>query len=231
MHIDLFEIWNQATGPVKVVILTMVLMGLGSIYVAIERTIALTKSKSQSRSLAQAIGVAFQKGDPGGALKIAQDETYKSAYLARILKAGLGEFVDRPDRHGIAAAERALQRANIDEDANLRRGFGVLATTGATCPFVGLVGTIFGIIGAFQAMADGGDLDALLVPIAEALIATAIGIGVAIVGVWLFNWFNAQVGKITLDMNTSELELMDWFEKRLLLEAAGDDEAVPTNAK
>lgn len=229
MHIDLFEIWGQATMPVKVVLLTMVLMGIGSIYVAIERSIALSRSKSQSRSLAEAIGAAFQKGDPSGALKIAQGDEFKSAYLSRILKAGLGEFVERQDRHGIEAAERALRRANIDEDANLRRGFGVLATTGATCPFVGLVGTIFGIIGAFQAMADGGDLNALLVPIAEALIATAIGIGVAIVGVWLFNWFNAQVGKITLDMNTSELELMDWFEKRVL-SASDVDEATPTNA-
>ncbi len=231
MHIDLFEIWGQATMPVKVVLLTMILMGLGSIYVAIERTIALSKSKSQSRGLAQAIGAAFQKGDPAAALKVAQSEEFKAAYLARILKAGLGEYVERPDRHGIEAAERALRRANIDEDAHLRRGFGILATTGATCPFVGLVGTIFGIIGAFQAMADGGDLDALLVPIAEALIATAIGIAVAIIGVWLFNLFNAQVSKITLDMNTSELELMDWFEKRLLVEATADDEAVPTNAK
>ncbi|MFO0002124.1 MAG: MotA/TolQ/ExbB proton channel family protein, partial [bacterium] len=91
------------------------------------------------------------------------------------------------------AVERAIQKASIDEDASLRKGFGILATTGSTCPFVGLVGTIFGIIGAFQAMADGGgDLDKLLVPIAEALIATAIGIAVAIVGVWLFNWFNAK---------------------------------------
>jgi biopolymer transport protein ExbB len=217
VHIDLFEIWAQATIPVKVVILTMMLMGVGSLYVAIERTFSLGRARTQSRALAAALGAAFQKGDAAAALSIAQQEEYKHAYLARLLKSGLKEWVNRPDAHGIEAAERAIQRSNIDEDANLRRGFGILATTGATCPFVGLVGTIFGIIGAFQAMADGGgDLDKLLVPIAEALIATAIGIAVAIVGVWLFNWFNAKVTSIANDMSTSEIELMDWFHKQIL---------------
>jgi len=214
---DPVEIWNQASVPVKGVIVTMVLMGAGSVFVAIERTIALTKARSASRALAGAIGPAFAKGDAEAALKVAEQEEYESAYLTRTLRAGLKEFIDRPNRHGVEAAERALQRAHLAEDAKLRRGFGILATTGATCPFVGLVGTIFGIIGAFQSMAEGaGDLDKLLVPIGEALIATAIGIAVAILGVWLFNAFNAIVGSIVKDISTSELELIDWFEKQLI---------------
>lgn len=216
VELDLIEIWNQAAMPVKVVIGTMVAMGLGSTYVAIERTIALTRSRSKSRQLAETIGPEFAKGDAAKALELAQGEAFDGAYLSRTIRAGLKEFVDRPDRHGIEAAERALQRAHLDEDANLRKGFGILATTGATCPFVGLVGTIFGIIGAFQTMAEGGgDLDKLLVPIAEALIATAIGIAVAILGVWLFNLFNTIVGAIIKDITTSELELVDWFEKQV----------------
>jgi biopolymer transport protein ExbB/TolQ len=82
------------------------------------------------------------------------------------------------------------------------------------------VGTILGIIGAFQTMSEGGgDLDKLLLPIGEALIATAIGITVAIIGVWLFNFFNGMVASIVKDITTSELELMDWFEKQLLKSA------------
>lgn len=219
MQFDIVEIWGQATGPVKFVILTMGAMGVGSIYVALERAWALTKARNQSRALAGELAGAFAKGDGAAAVQLAKKAEYKDSYLGHLLVPGLNEFLARKDRHGIEAAERALQRVSIAEDAALRKGFGILATTGATCPFVGLVGTIFGIIGAFQAMADGGgDMDKLLLPIAEALIATAIGIAVAIVGVWLFNFFTAKVEAITRDMNTSVLELIDWCEKQLIID-------------
>lgn len=217
MQIDLVEIWGQATGPVRFVIATMGAMGVGSIYVALERLWALTKARNQSRALAAELAGPFSKNDGAAALAIAKKPEFKDSYLGHLLVPGLTEFIARPDRHGLEATERALQRASIDEDASLRKGFAILATTGATCPFVGLVGTIFGIIGAFQAMADGGgDMDKLLLPIAEALIATAIGIAVAIVGVWLFNFFTHRVDAITRDMNTSVLELIDWCEKQLI---------------
>jgi biopolymer transport protein ExbB/TolQ len=94
----------------------------------------------------------------------------------------------------------------------------MLATTGSTAPFVGLVGTIFGIINAFQMMgeAGGGDLAAISSGIAEALITTAIGISVAILGVWLFNYFTAKIDEITNDMQVSVQELLDWCEKQIL---------------
>lgn len=226
MEMDVVEIWNQATVPVKMVIVTMVAMGFGSVYVAIERTYSLGKARNQSRALAGELGPALQKGGAAAAAEVARKDEYKESYLGHIVLPALNEFSARPDRHGIEAVERAIQKASIDEDASLRKGFGILATTGSTCPFVGLVGTIFGIIGAFQAMAEGGgNLDKLLLPIAEALIATAIGIAVAILGVWLYNWFNHKVEMITKDMNTAALELLDWCEKQLL--SSGSD-STPT---
>lgn len=216
MELDLIHMWHEASAAVKVVVVTMLLMGFGCVYVTVERLIALGKTRGQSRRLAEVIGAAL--GDSAGkAVTVAKGEEYKDAYLGRLIVAALTEFDARPDKHGIEAAERAITRMTIDEEADLRKGFGILATTGATCPFVGLVGTIFGIIGAFQAMADGGgDLDKLLVPIAEALVATAIGITVAIIGVWLFNYFNSRVEAITKDISTSALELVDWCEKQIL---------------
>ena len=94
----------------------------------------------------------------------------------------------------------------------------ILATTGSTAPFVGLVGTIFGIINAFQMMgeAGGGDLGAISAGIAEALITTALGIAVAIIGVWLFNYFNGKIDEITDDMSVSVQEFLDWCEKQVL---------------
>ena len=80
------------------------------------------------------------------------------------------------------------------------------------------VGTIFGIINAFQSMgeAGGGDLAAISSGIAEALITTAIGISVAILGVWLFNYFTAKIDGITDDMQVSVQEFIDWCQKQIL---------------
>jgi len=217
-ELGLVEALSAASMPVKVIIGTMTLMGFGCVYVAVERTWALGKARGQSRALAEAAAGAMAEGGAEAALEVARKPEYKDAYLGRLLVSALTEFTARRDKHGIEAAERALTRAALDEDPILKKGFGILATTGATCPFVGLVGTIFGIIAAFGAMQGegGANVMALVGPIAEALYATAIGIGVAILGVWLFNYFNHRVEQIKKDMNTSTLELLDWCEKQIL---------------
>ena len=216
--IDPLHVLTEASPEVLTIIIVMVLMGLGCVYVAIERTWALGNARRQSRALAEAAALAMADGGAEAALELARQPEFKDAYLGRLLVSALGEFTARRDRHGIEAAERALTRAALDEDPVLKKGFGILATTGATCPFVGLVGTIFGIIAAFGAMQGegGANVMALVGPIAEALYATAIGIGVAILGVWLFNYFNHRVEQIKKDMNTSTLELLDWCEKQIL---------------
>ena len=101
----------------------------------------------------------------------------------------------------------------------------ILATVGSTAPFVGLVGTIFGIINAFQAMAESGSggLASVSAGIAEALVATAIGIAVAILGVWLYNYFTARVDAIINDITVAIEEFMDWGEKTLLRMTEGED--------
>jgi biopolymer transport protein ExbB/TolQ len=218
MHFTPQAIWASTTLPVKIVLLTMLIMAIWCIYVAIERGLAYKKAEAQSRALAEAVTGALGKGDIGGALALTQAEEYEFAYLGALLRAGLTEFHARPDRDGIQAVERALDRVSIDESTALKKGFNLLASTGATAPFVGLVGTIFGIINAFQGMGEsgGGDLAAISTGIAEALVATAIGITVALIGVWLFNYFNARAEKITNDMAIASEILVDWCEKHIL---------------
>ena len=100
------------------------------------------------------------------------------------------------------------------EVAKLRRGMPMLATVGSTAPFVGLFGTTFGVINAFQGMASAGSgLAAISAGISEALITTGVGIGVAVVGVWLFNYFNNRIDKVTEELTSSEADIMDWAEK------------------
>ncbi len=218
MHFTPQELWAATGTPVRIVIVVMIIMAIWCMYVAIERTLALRKARRQSRTLAQALAGPLSSGDGPGALSIISRDEFKNAYLGHMLKVGLTEFIDRPDKHGIDSAERGIERVSITEGASLRKGLNILATTGSTSPFVGLVGTIFGIINAFQMMgeAGGGDLQAISSGIAEALITTAIGIAVAIVGVWLFNYFTARIEDITNDIQVSIQEFLDWCEKQLL---------------
>jgi biopolymer transport protein ExbB/biopolymer transport protein TolQ len=218
MHFTPQELWAATGTPVRIVLVILLLMAVWCLYVAIERTITLAKARKQSRELAEAVAGPLSSSDPKGALEICNQEAYAISYLGHMLSAGLTEFAGRSDKYGIEAAERALDRVSITEAQSLKKGMNILATTGSTAPFVGLVGTIFGIINAFQMMgeAGGGDLGAISAGIAEALITTALGIAVAIIGVWLFNYFNGKIDEITDDMSVSVQELLDWCEKQVI---------------
>jgi biopolymer transport protein ExbB/TolQ len=218
MHFTPQELWAATGTPVRLVLVILMLMAVWCLYVAIERTLMLGKARKQSRALAEAVAGPLSNSDAKAALEVCGQESYAASYLGHMLSAGLTEFTGRSDKYGIEAAERALDRVSITEAQSLKKGMNILATTGSTAPFVGLVGTIFGIINAFQMMgeAGGGDLGAISSGIAEALITTALGIAVAIIGVWLFNYFNGKIDEITDDMSVSVQELLDWCEKQVL---------------
>lgn len=218
MDHDLFELLAAASVPVKVILGLLALMTIGCFYVAIERTWSLGRTRRQSRELAEALGAVMARGDGAAALNLVKQEQYRASYLAHILERGLVEFNARPDAHGIEAAERAMRNVIVGESSAMRRGSAILATTGSTAPFVGLVGTIFGIINAFQGMAEtgSGGLGAVAGGIAEALWATAFGISVALIGVWLFNWFNGKIDGILDDMGVAVEEFLDWCHKQIL---------------
>jgi len=212
------ELWAHTGTPVRIVIAVMMLMAVACVYVAVDRTLALQKARKQSRLLAQALALPMSEGDHAQALGIVKKSEFDSAYLAHLLDAGLTEFNNRPDQYGIQSTERALDRVSVNEGAALKKGLNILATTGSTAPFVGLVGTIFGIINAFAGMAEtgSGGLGAVSAGIAEALVTTAIGITVAIIGVWLYNFFNAWIERITDDMSVASQEFVDWCQKIIL---------------
>ena len=108
-----------------------------------------------------------------------------------------------------------MQRATAVNLADLKKGLSFLATTGATAPFVGLFGTTFGIINAFAGMAltGSGGIGAIAGGIAEALVTTALGLIVAIVAVWAYNYFSGDVDGFTVEMDTSGSERLDFVKK------------------
>ena len=98
---------------------------------------------------------------------------------------------------------------------SLKRGTAVLATVGATAPFVGLLGTVFGIINAFVSMgeAGGAGIQAIAVGIAEALVATGFGLFVAIPAVWFYNYFQTKIDNLTAEMTFVSKEMIDYLIK------------------
>lgn len=212
----LADIWHHSGWLARGVILVLGLpMGLGTIFVSIERLMAFSRSRKQSIRLRNEIIGPLQQGDVSTALRIAQDEQFKAGYLAGILRAGLRELDENPnDEFALDAAKRAVAKAHTEELAKLQKGMSILATVGSTAPFVGLFGTTFGVINAFQGMAEAGaGLAAISAGISEALITTGVGIGVAVWGVWLFNYFNHRIDKVADELNSSEADFVQWAAK------------------
>jgi biopolymer transport protein ExbB/biopolymer transport protein TolQ len=128
----------------------------------------------------------------------------------------LFEKEDQPAYDAVESVRLAVERAAALTAAEMKRGIGGLATIGSTAPFVGLFGTVVGIINAFTSMAASGSggIGSVSAGIAEALITTAVGLGVAILAVWMFNYFQGQLEFFGIEMANSSSELIDFFLKR-----------------
>ena len=123
----------------------------------------------------------------------------------------------------IEASKRALERAEAIVHAELKRGVRSLATIGSTAPFVGLFGTVVGIINAFKGISTekSTGLGAVAGGISEALVTTAVGLFVAIPAVWMFNYFTGRIEAFDVEMGNSSSELIDYFLKRTQKASAG----------
>ena len=218
----LVEIWAHSGFIARLVILTLMGMMLACFYVGVERLLAFNRARKQSVQLATDLARTLQAREIDKALKMCEAEDYKTAYLGGLLRAGLRELSVRQDRTGLENAQRAVEKAHIEEVAKMKKGMTILATTGSTAPFVGLFGTTFGVINAFQGMASAGaGLASISAGISEALITTGVGIGVAVFGVWLYNYFNFRTDKVKDELAASEADFTDWAEKLLQAAQAG----------
>jgi len=211
------EIWDHSGGIARTVIVMLIVMMLASIVVSLERAWMFRKAKEESIALVGSIVEPLQAGDVAASLALCNAEEHSNSYIATLLRAGLKELAERADEHGVANASRALDKTLNEEVGKLKKGMTILATTGSTAPFVGLFGTTFGVINAFQGMATGGGgLAGISAGISEALITTGVGIGVAVIGVWFFNYFNFRIEKITEELESSKVDLIDWAQKTVI---------------
>jgi biopolymer transport protein ExbB/biopolymer transport protein TolQ len=194
-------------------------MSAWSIGVMIDRWIAFRAARKQSRFFAPAVAGALKDGKIDEAIAIAEQN--KRSHLAKVVTAGLQEFQAHQasteiSGETIEASKRALERAAAIVHAELKRGVSSLATIGSTAPFVGLFGTVLGIINAFHGIstAKSTGLAAVAGGISEALVTTAIGLFVAVPAVWMFNYFTSKIEAFDVEMDNSSSELIDYFIKR-----------------
>ena len=233
MDFSLLGLWHQMGLVARGVVILLIAMSMYAIGIGLERFITYRRGRARSIAFIAALEPLIRsRGKLDQATHLGKN--WQDAPLARIIDTGLKEYQaglqelgglvhDAVERELLLhSVGRSMDRAKKRELAGLSRGLPALATISSSAPFVGLFGTVFGIITAFRQMADptgggGGGLATVSAGIAEALMTTAVGLAVAIVAVWLFNFFTTRVNDLGVLMDDATGELSD----RLLHAARG----------
>lgn len=220
MQFSFTEMWQHMGLPAVIVAGILLAMGLASLTVFVERLITLRRSRAASREFSTNVADRMNAGDFDAV--IAEADRFSRGHLARIVRTGLSTYRHAEKNAGASGltpfdqTQRFLERYMEEIGADLRRGLPVLASVGSTAPFVGLLGTVLGIISAFQGIADtgSGGLASVSAGISEALIATALGLSVAIPAVLAFNFLTAKINKEELLLRNACGQLLDTIEDR-----------------
>ncbi len=218
MQFSIAEMWQHMGLPAIIVAAVLVTMGLASLTVFAERLISVRRSRSASRRFAAEIGDQVATGNFDAVLTAA--EQAKHSHLARVIRSGLTMFrhaEQTSDISGLTPVDRTtrhMERFMEEIGSDLRRGLSVLASVGSVAPFVGLLGTVVGIISAFQSIAASGSggLSSVSAGISEALIETALGLTVAIPAVLAFNYLSTEIGREEQRLNHASSEMLDTLE-------------------
>jgi biopolymer transport protein ExbB len=220
MKFDLVEIWAHMTIANQIIIVGLLGMSVFSFYVIIMRTIMFRTATDQSIRYVQALGEHLRQHRIDEALRAAKI-AHKSP-VAKVMEAGLTalqqgrDALSKEGPHDVGnfdlvdSVNRALERVKERETSNLRTGLPFLGTVASSTPFIGLLGTVIGIMGAFQTLEKEASINKIAPAISEALIATAVGLGVAIIAAMAFNYFTSRVEQFVVDMNDVSSEFIDY---------------------
>jgi biopolymer transport protein ExbB/biopolymer transport protein TolQ len=220
---NLMGMWEEMGWVAKGVAVILVFMSMWSFGVAIERYYTFSQARKQSKLYAPQVAKHLKEGRLKDALSVSQAKTYQYSHLAKVVLAGLQEYQFQQDSGGsltrddiVDTVRRAIQRGTALTSNDLKKGIPSLATIGATAPFVGLLGTVIGVINAFHGISTtgAGGLGAVSGGISEALVETALGLVVAIPAVWMYNYFTGRLGYFNVEMDNSSSELVDYFIKK-----------------
>ena len=218
MNMSMMELWQSMGYFAKGIVFTLAIMSIWSLTIMFQKWWTIRRAQAETKKFAPEFSQFLEEDNLSEAIRLA--EGYKKSHVARVLGNALAEVkplimdgsVTVAD---INSAERAVEREMLMTVVDLKRGLAVLATVGATAPFVGLLGTTMGIVNAFTGMATSGSggLSAISAGIAEALITTAFGLMVAIPAVWMYNYFSTKIDNLTAEMTYTSKEMIDYLIK------------------
>lgn len=238
MELSLLELYESMGWFAKGIVFVLLGMSVAVAAVSIKKWIVLGRSKRATVRFSAPFSEALAQEDFEAAENIVEE--HKDSHLASAFRRVFTSLRAHAEDHSLSAVEvssiqRTIELNTLEQLSKFRRGLGILATIGATAPFVGLLGTTMGVVNAFTGMATAGSggLGAISAGIAEALITTAIGLLVALPGVWLYNYFINRIDYVSMEITYASKEFMDFllrFEARLGGELSGAEAFVPRSA-
>ena len=216
------ELWTSMAITGKVVVLVLVGLSIYSYAVMVDRSLALRWTRQRSARFAEEVGGS---GLEAAALQDRANAAAEQGYcsLATVVGAGLSEFnpLREEGQSGeviMEAVDEATGRALDVAILNLRTRLSGVATIAGVAPFLGLFGTVTGLISAFRGIAEtgSGGLATVSGGISEALVTTVIGLFVAIPALWAYNFFMNRVDVIGVEMDNSASQLVTHAVRRVL---------------
>ena len=216
MSVDLMEMWHTMGWFAKAIVWILFFMSIMVATVAIQRYWEILKATKQTVKFAPMLSAALDANDLAAAEAAVQE--CKGGHLPASYRGVFPALAENVRTRNLSNTEvgsiaRTIDLNKLEQLARFRRGMGMIATTGATAPFVGLLGTTMGVVNAFSGMATAGSggLAAISAGISEALIATAFGLLVAIPAVWLYNYFTGKIELVSMEIDYGSKEFMNFL--------------------
>ncbi len=215
---NMLELWRSMGTLCHGVVIVLLIMFARSMAVAMSRTLRYRLAREQSHAYISETVVSFRDGKLDQAIVVAEHN--KRSHIANIVAAGLLDFQaapeGMPEQQVIEGVQRSLERSSAETTEEMKRGLSGLATIVATAPFVGLFGTVIGILNAFRSIdiAHATAIKVIAGSISEALLTTAIGLSVAVPVVWCYNLLTNQMDAFGVEMQNCALELLTYLRAR-----------------
>lgn len=212
MEFNLVEIFQKMSAFAMLIVGALLVMAVASVSVVLERIWSFRRYQARSQELAGRIETLLRRGawsEVSEAASRARQSPF-SRLVSGVARVCAESSREAPEHLTERVRNEAARRLENGE-ADLRRGMGILASVGSVAPFVGLLGTVIGIINAFEGIAaeNASGIGSVAAGIAEALVVTAIGLAVAIPAVLLFNYLNGRVEAMMLVLKTAAGEMTD----------------------
>lgn len=215
---NLLELWRSMGTLCHGVVIVLGIMFARAMSVAAARALRYRLAREQSLAYIAETETPFNEGKLDQAVALAEQN--KKSHIARVVAAGLLDFQatpqGMPEQHVIEGVKRSLERSSAETTEEMKRGLSGIATIAATAPFVGLFGTVIGILNAFRNIdaTQATSIRVIAGPISEALLTTAIGLSVAVPAVWCYNLLTNQMDLFGVEMQNCALELTSYLRAR-----------------